>query len=227
MKKAFTMLELVFVIVVVGILSYFAASSFQRNPLREAADQVVSHIRYTQHLAMQDDKFDPNDSSWYKRRWQLLLSLTANNTISYSILSDTPSSTNQYQGSPKANSTYTSVSVAKNPLNSNLYLIGTSYSTFDNSSEERLTSELNIKKKYSVQSVTLSNSCQLSGSTRIAFDYLGRPLKGTFHSFISPYPLADRLISQDCNITLTNGNQNVTITIKPETGYTYISSQNY
>jgi len=227
MKKAFTMLELVFVIVVVGILSYFAASGFQRNPLREAADQVVSHIRYTQHLAMQDDTFDPNDSSWYKRRWQLLFSLTANNTISYSILSDTPSATNQYQGSPKADNTYTNVSVARNPLNTNLYLIGTSYSTFDNSSEERLTIELDIKKKYSVQSVNLSNSCKLSGSTRIAFDYLGRPLKGTFHNFTSPYPAADRLISQDCNITLANGNQNVTITIKPETGYTYISSQNY
>ena len=62
MKKAFTMLELVFVIVIVGILSYFVSSSFQRNPLREAADQVVSHIRYTQHLAMIDDKFDPNDA---------------------------------------------------------------------------------------------------------------------------------------------------------------------
>ncbi len=71
MKKAFTMLELVFVIVIVGILSFIAASSFQRNTLREAADQVVSHIRYTQHLAMTDDKFDPNEAQWFMRRWTL------------------------------------------------------------------------------------------------------------------------------------------------------------
>ena len=90
MKKAFTMLELIFVIVIVGILSFIAASSFQRNTLREAADQLVSHIRYTQHLAMMDDKFDPNDNDWYLGRWQIVF---ANNSGSgdrwaYTIFSD-------------------------------------------------------------------------------------------------------------------------------------------
>ena len=59
MKKAFTMLELVLVIVIVGILSFALVNGWERNTLREAADQLVNHIRYTQHLAMQEDKFDP------------------------------------------------------------------------------------------------------------------------------------------------------------------------
>ena len=68
LRQAFTMLELVFVIVVVGILSYFVASSFQRNTVVEAADQITSHIRYTQHLAMSDSKFDTTDATCYRER---------------------------------------------------------------------------------------------------------------------------------------------------------------
>ncbi len=71
MKKAFTMLELIFVIVVVGILSFMVAGRFERNSLREAADQLVSHIRYTQHLAMMDNRFNPNAPAWFVERWML------------------------------------------------------------------------------------------------------------------------------------------------------------
>ena len=66
MKKAFTMVELVFVIILVGILSFFISERLQRNTLQEAADQVISHIRYTQHLAMMDEKFTSTESDWYK-----------------------------------------------------------------------------------------------------------------------------------------------------------------
>ena len=62
MKKAFTMLELVFVLVVIGILAAVMIPNMQSTALREAAIQVVSHIRYTQHLAMIDDKFDTTDT---------------------------------------------------------------------------------------------------------------------------------------------------------------------
>ena len=65
MKKAFTMLELVFVIVIIGILAVVAMPSFQRDTLQEAGNQIISHIRYTQHLAMMDDKFNPADATWF------------------------------------------------------------------------------------------------------------------------------------------------------------------
>jgi len=221
--SAFTMLELVFVIAVIGIIAALALPRFERDNLQEAADQLVSHIRYTQHLAMQDDKFNPNDNQWFKRRWQILFSPTANGTISYSILSDTPSAAGNYQGNPKANATYTKVSVARNPLDTNLYLIGTTYSTFDNSSDERITKDLDIGKKYGIKDIDLSDNCQLNGSTRIAFDYLGRPLRGTFHNYTSPYPSVNSLITNQCVITLTNSAGNsIQIAIEPETGYTHI-----
>ncbi|MCF6310454.1 MAG: type II secretion system GspH family protein, partial [Sulfurimonas sp.] len=58
MKKAFTMLELVMVIVVIGILAAVMLPRVASDRLAEAATQVISHIRYTQHLAMVDDQFD-------------------------------------------------------------------------------------------------------------------------------------------------------------------------
>lgn len=218
MKKAFTMLELVFVIMIVGILSYFVSSSFQRNPLREAADQVVSHIRYTQHLAMMDDKFDPNDATWYKERWQIVFNSDDRtyNQWAYTIFSD---------GNKNANPNLTLKEVAINPLDPAKYLTG-GYTGIIFSDGIGATQEMNLGMKYGITNIVFSAACQFAGSQRISFDYLGRPLKGVPSGFTATYQ-TNRLISQDCNITLANANQNVTITIKPETGYTYISLQNF
>lgn len=83
MKKAFTMLELVFVIVVMGILAAAIIPSTRTNPAQEAAIQLLSHIRYTQHLAMVNDKYDASNANWFQNRWQIRF-----NADSYSIVSD-------------------------------------------------------------------------------------------------------------------------------------------
>lgn len=72
MRKAFTLLELVFVIVVIGILAAVIIPNTRTNPAREAAVDLVSKIRYTQHLAMVDDKFDVADATWMRNRWQIV-----------------------------------------------------------------------------------------------------------------------------------------------------------
>lgn len=81
-KKAFTMIELIMIIVVVGILAVAVIPRVDRDTLVEATNQVASHVRYTQHLAMLDNKYDPRDSNWYRNRWKI----TFNNN-SYSITS--------------------------------------------------------------------------------------------------------------------------------------------
>ena len=87
MKKAFTLVELVFVVVVIGILAFALWPTKQPTQALEAARQIVAHIRYTQHLALNDDKFaahtdtggtDSIAKDWYKRLWRITFSnLTA------------------------------------------------------------------------------------------------------------------------------------------------------
>jgi len=234
MKKAFTMIELVFVLVVVGIITAMIAPNFQNTSLREAANQIISHIRYTQHLAMMDDKYDLNSSQWYRQRWQIAFS-TASGTRSYYIFSDLPSSgKNAYDGNPDANNDYTKVEVARNTLDRFRYLIGVPNSNFANSSTERLTEDLNIGKKYGISQVNFSGGTR-STVKRILFDNLGRPYRGTGSStathplnspvdFIATTPIYIKLCTKDCigDKKVASNNGEIVIKIEPETGYAHI-----
>ena len=224
MKKAFTMLELIFVIVIVGILSFIAASSFQRDTLREAADQVVGHIRYTQHLSMMDDKFDPTNPSWYKSRWQVFFANTAGsgNSWSYMIFSDSPA----YTGTPDISEH------AKNPLDTNRYLSG-GYSAGNIDVNSALaTKEMNLGNKYGIQDIDFTGGCNIANTReRLFFDYLGRPFYGIAHMQTLPYhdETNAKILRLPCNIelclepcTTAAAKNKITIVVEPETGYTHI-----
>ena len=219
MKKSFTLIELVFVVVVIGILSAIILPSTRSDNLREAAIQLVSHIRYTQHLAMIDDKFSVTDNEWYKKRWQIAFhrGINTNNKWSYSIFSDSSGSST---GSPDP------VEVAINPLNHSKKLTGGANGTgLIHTGDASATSEMNLGEKYGVTGVVLSSNCKFSGSQKIAFDNLGRPLKGAFENYSSAYPTSSRIVQNICTITISDGiNRDVNLTIAPETGYTCISN---
>ena len=229
MKKAFTMLELIFVIVIVGILSFIAASSFQRNTLREAADQLVSHIRYTQHLAMMDDKFDPKDNNWFLERWTIRIKqdlvytgvYIPNGTYaakwSYTVYSDT-----SHDGNPNLSE------MAKNPLNNTQYFSGGYNNTlhFQNSSSMK---SLRLGEQYSIKSIVFGGGCR-SNIMYVHFDYLGRPMNSfpTTNPYELPAAGWHKLLTSQCQITLCDkactdvSAQKVIIAIEPETGYTHI-----
>ena len=65
------MIELVIVIIIAGILAAVMIPRLERDSLREATNQVVRHIQYTQHLAMVDDVYDANNTTWYQNRWTI------------------------------------------------------------------------------------------------------------------------------------------------------------
>ena len=71
MKKAFTLLELIFVVVIAGILAFVLIPKSSDTKLLESANQLISHIRYAQQLALNNDQFDPNDKNWYKKMWRI------------------------------------------------------------------------------------------------------------------------------------------------------------
>jgi len=214
MKKAFTLLELVFVIVVIGILAALILPRTKTNPVQEAAVQVLSHIRYTQHLALIDDKYNANDSHWHMARWQIVFGNNnnfANNKPAYTIFSDSGA----YSGDPKKSE------IAINPANHNQIMTGgynnTAALDYNNAGFKGM-KELNLGEKYGITNVSFSGGCNIG--LRISFDYLGRPFTGDQSTMTGPYSAATpRLIASDCNITLTDGSETAVIQISPETGY--------
>jgi prepilin-type N-terminal cleavage/methylation domain-containing protein len=211
MKKAFTMIELVFVIVVIGILAAIVIPRVGSNRLAEAAVQLVSHIRYTQHLAMIDDKFDTADTTWYEKRWQIIFGTSAytNSKPAYTIFSDTSGT-----GEPDKSE------MAKNPLDSTRVLSG-GYSGILHTTNDadEVTKEMNLGY-YGITGYNLTGGC--SGA-RVSFDHLGRPFRGDLSSMSGAYSAGtQRLIIQTCNVVLTSSEGTVTIAIEPETGYAHI-----
>ena len=94
MKRfAFTMLELVFVILVIGILAGLAMPNLSTSPLQQAAEQIAGHIRYTQHLAMMEDKYNDQNETWYASNWQIWFRIF-NNKYYYEVFSDKDQETN-------------------------------------------------------------------------------------------------------------------------------------
>lgn len=212
-KPAFTMLELVFVIVVVGILAAVILPRMQQSRLQEAADQIASHIRYTQHLAMQDDKYDTDNADWHKERWQIFFekSTKSNEKWSYSIYSDN----SPYNGDPDLSE------IATNPQDPSTLLTGGS--SLIDYTLSNVTKALRVGDEYGIINITFGEGCGTADHRgRIIFDYMGRPMVGKSSEYSSVYP-DKKLFRNDCVITLTNdASETIDITIRPETGYVSI-----
>jgi len=220
MHKAFTILELLVVILLISILSVMVAQRLPDDHLRTAADQVISHIRYTQHLAMIDNKYDPEVEDWYKERWQIFFSKSSDTELgdawAYTIFSDDFTHT----GKPDPSE------IAVNPEDHTKRLTGgyTSGASGIEYSDENATKALNIGRQYGIADVVFTNC----GSTakRIAFDSTGRPYHGDLSNATSPY---DKLLTTQCQISLcltscntAQEDEKITIAVEAETGYVHI-----
>jgi prepilin-type N-terminal cleavage/methylation domain-containing protein len=232
MKKAFTLIEFLFVILIISILSISIIPNIKDNSLYEAATQVVTDIRYTQHLAMIDDKFDKSEKSWYKRRWTIRFreNLSFTSTLppiavydkiwAYTIYSDTPN----YNGrEPDL------VSIAKDPLNKNKYLSGGWDNTLHVENKASL-SRMRLGEKYGIKDVKFSGGCR-STVRYVYFDIFGRPFNSSTRD--NSYELASagwhKILTRPCKISLCTkecrgqkSDTEVIITIEPETGYVHI-----
>ena len=200
-KPAFTMLELVFVIVVLGILAALAMPRLDRDLRQEAKDNILSAIRYTQHLALNDDKTNPT-TNWQKTLWRITFSTSGNNLANFYTVS---SDTDQDGSVDKAES-------AIDPVNGK-YMYNVGGNTVIDSDESP---NIFIGKKYGVNSMTFTGGC--ANAQHIAFDHLGRPHNslGAATNNYSQY------MTSDCTIQFGFADNSITpltVTIATETGY--------
>ena len=205
-KSAFTMLELVMVIIVIGIISSLALPRISRDISQEASDIVLSAIRYTQHLALMDDKTNPTDGNWQQKLWQIQFSNSGGKWF-YTISSDT----NQDQVVDKEET-------AVDPVNGKRFYNENSDDTIDLDDSPNVF----LSQKFEINSVDFTGvGC--SSKKQIAFDHLGRP----FSNIDNATNDFAKYMSTDCKITIGfDGSADVKIIIKKETGYSFIEGQN-
>ena len=209
------MIELVFVIVVLGILASLAMGRMDRDLRQEAAETILSHIRLTQQLALRDNKHrGDNDAKWQTAYWQFAMKACGDD-IAYRVASDI-----SLGGTVNG---ITSAESAINPIDGK-FIFSKNCTTL----EKNETSSVLLSKKFGIYNtgVNFSHGCDRK---QITFDYLGRP-----HTQ-SKYSSADfsHIMTSDCNMSFTlstdSNNDGVddtfSIIVKAETGHAFIVGQ--
>jgi type II secretory pathway pseudopilin PulG len=242
MKKAFSLIELIIIVIVIGILASSINFSLGNSSLNQAADQLINHIRYTQQLAIKDDKYQPYplDSSssegnrskyWFKQWWQIRFSQNTKQEYWYEVFTDLPYITSTgidtYLFNKVGNlpTSQWDLSFAREPLDDK-YLHGNCDSSTVYPSCEDSNKNLNLTKSYGITKIVYTN---FDSSERILFDSYGKPYLKESNSNgdnddTNPYDNDKRNpLTNIAKITLcsdTNCEQNKSICIYPETGYT-------
>lgn len=214
-RAAFTLLELVFVIIVLGILAALAIPRMDRDLNQEAADHVLASIRYTQHLAINDFKHDFSSNLWHRRFWRIVFSTCNGGDKYYMIGSD-----DDMSGS--VNATFTQQEAAIDPI-SGKPIFWENTNTCATGGDGTVSEDIFLTYRYGITNVTSSGGCL--NATHIAFDHLGRPHHGAAFSNSTAADYSSYL-SQQCTFTFTmRDGTTFDIHVEPETGYTWIDNQ--
>ncbi|MGH1600593.1 pilus assembly FimT family protein [Campylobacter majalis] len=222
--RAFTLFEVVFVLIIISILGVLAIPKSNQDNLRAAAYQVMSHIRYAQNLAFLDNTFKPNSLQNRQIKWSFVFANTAINTKSCQL--------NEKNKQTWKYSVYKDLSlngnlnsrreVAANPSKINKVLSG-GWSGISKKDCKLVSSELDIQKKYGVTNVKLLGHCATKQTRSFGFDNGGRPTRIASTTSKTNKPV--RLLKNDCKIILSNASSSITILVKKRTGLVCIESK--
>jgi len=200
------MLELVFVIVVLGILAALAIPRLDRDLRQEAADNILSAIRYTQHLALLDNQHTFDSAVWQKSLWTIRFQADGSfYTISSNIDYDANVDENESTIDPaNGKLMYSSDAVIDSDESPNIFLL----------------------KKYGINTVDFTactgTASGANTSKHLAFDYKGRPHKGVYNTAANDYRT---IMNSDCSIRfkfINTSINDIVVNIKKETGYASI-----
>ncbi|WP_291953042.1 Tfp pilus assembly protein FimT/FimU [Campylobacter sp.] len=223
MSKAFTLLELILVCIILSLIFSMAYFYVKPDYLRLGAEQILNDIKYTKHLALMQNDFRVKDFNiakreWFKAKWQLYFiksQSATNNEQTYTIFLDKNGDGNANLGKNMINK---DKEIAIDLLNPNL-LMNSGQSGVITQANAKTNSKYNIEQSYGISKVLFEGSCK--GSTRLIFDDFARlysPLKNSLRTY-------DKLLNfkNDCIIKLSNKKEkHICILINPQTSYAYI-----
>ena len=185
--NAFTMIELIVVLVVLGIIATYSIPRLKRDTRVEAMTQMLHMIRYTQNLALHDSKHLRNNSTWQRAYWKFKIYKCTNNDIFFGI------GTNKDLILSSPNDISIS-EAAIDPSNGKplIWDTGTPCPKNDTSAEaSNVSPNIFISQKYGINDV-IFNDCPIykgdnntSDVKHIGFDSFGRPHK-SFTASIKP-----------------------------------------
>jgi len=210
------MIELVFVIVILGIMASLAMGRMERDLKQEASETILSHIRLAQQLALRDNKHrTDNDARWQTGYWSFQFSncsFTGNVKPIYAV------------GSADLTGTLDKEHAAIDPVNGK-YLFG---SCTEASNGTDVSEDVFAGQHFGVKEMKLTGCIGRSNTAdrgqNFGFDYLGR-----VHIKLQQYDTIgffDNIATRDCNLTVTMSDDDTfSIIIENETGKAHIVGQ--
>lgn len=200
MKKAFSLLELVLVVVLIGLLYTLFIPKKQENRLNELTNRVSLYLSYIRYKALIDDKYS-NTDLWHKQRWTMKFFRCRNEGgIYFSIYSEN-NDTGQVNQSESL----------KDPL-TNKYIYSSNYCEENNENSKYVL----LSKNFDIDKVDIS--CNDTDSLgQISFGSNGRVYSklSNFSNEASSYE-----ITTPCYIRFTSKKQETSeIKIYPKTAF--------
>ncbi len=199
LKKSFTLLELIFVVLLLAIITSVLIPKNRISKLEIATDKIVLYLNYARYIALIDNKYDVDDIEWERKRWTLKFKRCSSSIggLYYNVYSDTNGGTAQYGKTDSL----------KDPMNNKyLYSFNCEEDTLNDKSKYVLLSKEFDIEKVEVSCNTTSTIGQISfGADGKIYSQLGTNIKE---------------IDETCTIKLYDKNNNFnTINIEPKTGY--------
>ncbi|MCF6207453.1 MAG: prepilin-type N-terminal cleavage/methylation domain-containing protein [Sulfurovum sp.] len=213
--RAFTMIELIFVIIVVGIIAAMAMPRIDRDIRQGAAQTILSNIRYTQHLALMDNKHRFDNRNWQKRYWKIMFGTCTGNDRFFMVGSD-----DDMDGG--ASGFFDINESAIDPTNGKPLFWTNGQDCSEGDTTKTVSPQVFISKRYGIKSFTFLRGC--ANVQYVGFDRLGRPHVG-FSSAGNINPDYASYMTDDCiiNFKFTDTSiEDLNITINKETGYAYV-----
>lgn len=204
MKKSFSVLEVIFVLLILSLIFTFSTINFKEDKTNLAANRLALYLKQTRNQALIDSKKDKDEPLWHKKRWTLKF-LRCRKDIGglyYVIYSDT-----NMTGHPSLNESLTDPLTGKKVYTTNQCEYRTNTSKY-----------VLLSKEFDIVDVNVScNNTSSLGQISFGED-------GKIYSKLSNYENSENEfeIKEKCKIILKSQEGDTSeLIIQENTGYSY------